>query len=457
MVRFDMRVGVMIASICVSSCVGSLHSQPPPAKWTTGFWFWRASPVEVAEMSQTLDVLFVHAGDIRAPEYKNNPREGFVYGDLPRDLPLAREYWLVFRYARQGVPDLHVAAMLGEEASRLAEAARQRHLRVVGVQLDVDSPTGALSQYAGFLREVRKGLPRGLEISITALLDWFRGGTAITEVIKETDEFVPQFYDVANPEYGSGTAIAARVDGAKWASIFNRFGRRYRIGISTFGRVKLVRRQNAIQWPYARNLSFGFSDVTPLDFATRQGFFLETSRNEANELVLTYRAARKVRIDYEDFEQGNAMQFVLPTPEAVRLAVESAKLMRGYCAGVVFFRWPGSGESLVMRPDQVLSAAGFATQQAKPTIHLVDGGCAAVNCVDVYLINASALDPKPVRYRVHSSTELEYFLPEERMPVRMTDASDFELSLPPYSGRPRMYLGRAVTAKRAVFTVEEEP
>ena len=43
------------------------------------------------------------------------------------------------------------------------------------------------------------------------------------------------------------------------------------------------------------------------------------------------------------------------------------------------------------------------------------------------------------------------------MPVRMTGPSQLELSLPPYCGRGRMYLGRAVTAEsRAESTIEEE-
>ena len=34
--------------------------------------------------------------------------------------------------------------------------------------------------------------------------------------------------------------------------------------------------------------------------------------------------------------------------------------MGGNCAGVVFFRWPGSDEALVMEPSEVLMAAGLA-------------------------------------------------------------------------------------------------
>jgi hypothetical protein len=133
--------------------------------------------------------------------------------------------------------------------------------------------------------------------------------------------------------------------------------------------------------------------------------------------------------------------------------------MGGYSAGVIFFRWPVSNETLVMQPDEVLIAAGITTRtrQMPLGIHLVDGGCVAVKCIDIYLVNANPLLSKPVRYRIRSSQELEYFLPEEKIPVRMVNAAELELALPPYCGRGRMYLGRAVTATRAEFTVSETP
>lgn len=108
-----------------------------------------------------------------------------------------------------------------------------------------------------------------------------------------------------------------------------------------------------------------------------------------------------------------------------------------------------------MQPSEVLIAGGFtAGAQRKPVgVHLVDGDCAAVHCVDVYLVNANPFALQPVRYTVLSSTELEYFLPEEGMPIRMSGPRRLELSLPPYCGRDRMYLGRAVTATRAEFTI----
>jgi hypothetical protein len=443
----------LIASLSLSGCVESLRSQPS-SKWTTGFWYWHGYSAEAALAKEAPDVLFLHAGTISKYSQRNVPARWFVSQELPDFPPAAREYWLVFRNEEPVVPDLSAAPMLGLQVSRLQKAARQRHLKVVGIQLDIDSPTGDLKRYASFIRAVRKELPQGLEISVTALLDWFRDGTYIADVIRESDEFVPQFYDVAPPGSGDFRAIAAKIDAVQWAPKLNRYGKRFRIGISTFGRTRFERKAHP---------SSGYSgieligDLTPLDVASNPAFNLRTSRSEANELILSYRPSRKVRIGYTDVQPGDLIQFVLSTPDSVRTAVESARRMRGYCAGVVFFRWPAANESLVMQPDDTLMAAGLAPRELKAAgIEVVSGQCAAVSCLDLYLVNASTFSPEPVRYRIRSSAQLEYFLPEEKIPVRMTGPSEIELKLPAYCGRSRMLLGRAVSVAPAAFRVEEE-
>jgi hypothetical protein len=446
---------LLIASLEMSGCLDSLHSQQLPAKWSTGFWIWDDHLSRQPLAPETVDVLFVHAGTIN----ENGARR--VYGELPSQLPKAREYWLVYRFERQHVPDLSAAPDLAKDFSELREEALGRHLHVAGIQLDIDSPTGSLEKYGTFLHAVRQGLPAGTGISITALLDWFRAGTAISSVIKEADEFVPQFYDLNNPvSYAGGpdNAVAAKIDAAQWGPVFNRFGKRFRIGASSFGRARLVPRENATT---SGNQYYGissFRDLTPLDIALNTAFQLQTSRNEAGELVLNYAASRKSRIGYNDFVPGDTVQFILPTPDAVRAAAENAKRMGRYCAGIVFFRWPTANESLALQPDVVLSATGsIPPKQQKAEIRLVDGDCVAVKCVDAYLLNAPPLAAESVRYRIRASKEMEYFLPEEKMPVKMVGPSELELSLPPYCGRGRMYLGRVVTAVSADFTVEEEP
>jgi hypothetical protein len=409
-------------------------------------------------------VLFAQVGTIDHDSFRQSVRapngkagEWRVYGTLPTGLPKAKEYWLVFRCQKQAVPDLQSASMLAEAVSSILADARQRHLNIVGVQLDIDSPTSALPQYASYLREVRKELPQGLRLSITALLDWFRGGTAISQVIREVDEFVPQFYDIDSQSYRGGAAIATKIDAARWGSVFNQFGKRFRVGISTFGRSRLVPKETAPNSRYSG--ASMFRDLVPLDIAGNDSFRLETARNGANELVLSYRATKNLGIDYTKIDDGDMVQFILATPESVRAAVDSARQMKGNIAGVLFFRWPGSGEALTMQPEEVMLAAGVPRNggQNRNRIDVVAGRCAAVACVDLYLQGPAPFSPHLLRYRVYSSVELEYFLPEKSVPVSMANPSELQVSLPPYCARGRLYLGRAVTARPSEFGVQEEP
>ena len=319
---------------------------------------------------------------------------------------------------------------------------------MAGIQLDVDSPTRALPDYAAFLRELRKHLQPGVQISITALLDWFRSGTSIAEVIGAVDEFVPQFYDVQewNP-YNGGYAIAAPFEASKWGPLFNRYRRRYRIGVSTFGRARLLGRGGVRM----------IQDVEPLDLAVNPAFKLQTSRTEAGELRLRYQSTAEATVGYERLEAGETVEFTLPTLEAVGAAVSQARAMGAYCAGVVFFRWPSYNEVLTLPPADVLAATGAAPPVNRMAeLRVVDGDCAAVHCVDIFLVNPHPLAAQPLSIVIVSSTELEYFLPRERMPVRMSGPRRLQVSVPPYGGRTLMQLGRAVSLRRTEFRIEEE-
>src|SRR5258708_1037132 len=114
--RLTTLLCLLIASLCLSGCVDSLRSQQPPAKPATGFWFWNGSSRSICLGGGPLGVVFVHGGIIRQVRDR-----WFVHGELPEALPAAREYWVVFRYERQLVPDLAAAPELAREVSRLRE------------------------------------------------------------------------------------------------------------------------------------------------------------------------------------------------------------------------------------------------------------------------------------------------------------------------------------------------
>lgn len=103
------------------------------------------------------NVLFVHVGTLfdgsrGGTEVSAAPD---IYAELPSDLPAAEEYWLVFRFEEQRVPRATAVPALQRSVAKLLQTAQRRNLRVRGIQLDIDSPTGSLYQYASFLRVVK--------------------------------------------------------------------------------------------------------------------------------------------------------------------------------------------------------------------------------------------------------------------------------------------------------------
>jgi hypothetical protein len=438
-----------LAAAVPSGCGGDASgSAQPPADWKTGFWFWEGSSAEITA-SIPVDVIYAHSGTIqRRPPFDRQPWG--VFGNLPDDLPDAREYWLVYRFNEAGLPTREVLPELRTHINEQLADARRGKLPVAGVQLDIDSPTSQLPQYATFLKEVRGGLPSGVRLSITALLDWFRPGTAIADVVKHTDEFVPQFYDTG--ERDGREAIAAPVDARKWGPIFERLGKPYRIGASSFGRARFVPKPEPSGAP--GTMLMVMADLSPLEVALLPGMRRNDTPTAAGELRLIYEVTKSTRVGWNRLSPGDQFEFIFPTAASMEGAVAAAKAMGPHCSGILFFRWPAFEETMAAQPDQVLRAAAAIDRPPSVQLHRQEKGCAAVRCTDLFITDAEPLNAQPLRYTIRSSVELEYFIPAERTPARMLGPDTIELSLPPFLGRSRVYLGRAVTAKPAEFRME---
>jgi hypothetical protein len=468
MIDFRMRhlvTGVLLGSLLIiSACATRGQTQEPArssASWTLGFWYWNSAYSEPAASTAPADVVFLHIGELRNESYGFRSKAGpawYAFGQIAKRIPPAREYWLVYRYERQGLPDKEVIPVLGQKITQLRAEGARRHLNVVGVQLDIDSPTGSLGEYASFLKATRAALPSDLQLSITALLDWFRDGTRIGDVIEQVDEFVPQFYDVEPLDRKSTGAIAAKIDAAHWSPILNRFGKRFRIGVAAFGRTRFVQAN-----PNKQGHAFViFGDIGEREFSANPDFHLEAKHTDAGEISLTYVADGNAKVGYRTFDTGDSFQVTIPRPTAVHSAVMEARKIGGHNAGVVFFRWPGIQELTAMPPDEVTRAASETPPPPGPkyAVSAEDGHCAAVACVNLSIAFLDALDAQPISLRVHSSVPFEYFVPERdglfmQFPVQLKGDSDLEITVPPYGARGRVLLGRAVTITRSHFTLEQ--
>lgn len=182
------------------------------------FFLW--SGVEPrAEMAQA-DAVYLLWGELQ----RGDPARIVA---MRRSVPTAQygERWLVVRADRLD---------WGEGAyAQLLDAARSwdRDGRLTGVQIDFDSSTGELRNYAAFLADMRRRLPNGLKLSATGLMDWPANArdADLAAMRGALDEIVIQTYagTTTIPEYPRYLAAAKRlgmpyrvavVEGGEWAA-----------------------------------------------------------------------------------------------------------------------------------------------------------------------------------------------------------------------------------------------
>jgi len=364
----------------------------------------------------------------------------------PPSLPPAKRYWALWRLEDGQSPLTRpdAAEGIGGQFASLQLTAARRRIEPAGLQIDFDCPTGRLREYAAWLALLRKHLPPGARLSITALLDWFRPGTAVAEVLRHVDEFVPQFYDSRPTPADGALSIAEPVDAARWAPVFNRFKVPYRIGISSFGRIL----------PGDDHYSLGPSVLQLLSSPAFDVRSSGTTPAGDRRVVLRGRAA--TRIEWTWFKAGEIVQLVLPTRASVAEAYAEARKMGGSCTGVVFFRWPTSNETTVLSPPEVFRAIGLLEASPRDALDVLDGGCAAVRCSDLYLRPSDQFPAAARTVAVRASGGLEYFLPNPKASrvASMTARDTIAVRLPAFHGETRLYLGRVMSKEAAAFTIE---
>jgi hypothetical protein len=418
------------------------------SEWRIGFWAWEQSwggKYAVPRDALPIDDVYVQG------QFGLFPSSPSVRAYWPDDLPSGRRYWALWRFEAEqtplSMPD--AAEGIGGRFASLRRAAAERHVEAAGVQIDFDCPTERLRDYAAWLSMLRKSLPPGTRLSITALLDWFRPGTHIADVLAQVTEFVPQFYD-ARPSTSAAMTIAEPIDALRWGPVFNRYQVPYRIGISTFGRVRLARGLASL---YALGPSL-------LQILSAPTFVVApASLTAAGERRLTLRARRATSIDWTRFEAGEAVEVVLPTRESVASAYAQARKMGGFCVGVIFFRWPADNESTVMAPAEVFRAvAGGPQGPVEDAVEALAGDCAAVRCSDVYLLLGDQFPDASRAFTLRASADLEYFLPQAKVGklASMTARNTISVRLPAYHGETRLYLGRVMSKSTPQFTLSGE-
>jgi hypothetical protein len=439
-------------------------SRQPQATWQTGYWLWQMAGYPAPAPTGKVDLLYVQVGEFFAdsswtrkrssvwsPRLANKDIDAKLANipEWPRHLPKADSYIAVWRNTSATTPGAGLVDQLIERYQHVKRQAAQAGQRLIGLQIDHDCPTADLDTYAHFLKALRTALPQEDLISITALLDWFRSGTQIAHVLQWVNEHIPQFYDIETSSAETNSAaIAAVLDPKKWAPIFNAYGRPYRIGIATFGRIAWLR-------PESHQSIMGrfFRDLSPFDVTGQRGLRkIIEQRHNNGELVLRYEATQDVPLAGHLVGAGDVIEIVLPSQESVRSVYQAAHALGGFCTGVVFFRWPQEEESLVLTPREVENLLAEKGSILLPhQLEAKDGDCAVVGCTDLFLLLGNRYPRQPLSLQITTSSPIEYILPAERVQIRAQGPQTLTVQLPAYAGIPKLYLGRVMTRDQAYF------
>ena len=151
------------------------------------FWIW--GDIQTAPYLVHAKELYILQGEIRYSKSKQISTftpQGVSILKLPH-----QKIWLVFRTHHLAWNEQNYQTIL----NRL-EHWRNQGNQVQGIQIDFDSKTNSLKDYAIFLQKLRQKLPQQYRLSITGFLDWtnFKDQNTLTLFRQNIDELVIQTY-----------------------------------------------------------------------------------------------------------------------------------------------------------------------------------------------------------------------------------------------------------------------
>jgi hypothetical protein len=447
-VRAGGCIGALLAAILFFSGCHARNRQEWSQEWSVGYWTWGEWNQHESPSAQPVDLVAVDIGQLgcSAHFHKGEMIEGEPSYDFesiePNDLPAAKRYVAVVRMNVNPFDKKDAVTPVIKRFKRLHYRFQEIHRQLDEIQLDFDCPTASLSKYAGWLEQWRRQLPPGTRLTITALLDWFNEGTAIGQVLSKVDGYVPQFYDVDVHNDDKAPKIAYFPDHVKWGPIFERFKVPYQIGLSTFGRIQFTGHGY-----YCQN--------APLNLLSRLKEAPNISINRSGERVfdMTFRDESNSD-ERDDCTPPMAIGIMIqPTAESVLRGYREAQSMGRYCAGVLFFRWPAKNESLALKPDEISAIISGKAPNDGYSLESIDGECALTDCHDLSLMQQNRFPGNIRTIAVKSSVPLEYFLSGKELKSTMINAHEMQFQIPPYNAATKIFLGRAVAAQPAEYTI----
>jgi hypothetical protein len=152
-------------------------------------------------------------------------------------------------------------------------------------------------------------------------------------------------------------------------------------------------------------------------------------------------------------EAGDVIEITLPTESSVRSAYEAVRRFGGYCAGVIFFRWPNRAETLALTPAEVTRIIEGQPLASPIEVEARDASCIERRCSDLYLHLGRDVSPEDRAIEIRSDHPGELFLPDGPLPSLPVGTDRILVRVPAYSATESVYLGRVISAMPLKFKV----
>lgn len=188
-IRFRVYLSILLASLVTLSLVWVLF---PLQQDSIDYWVWRWTDLELVDKNSPL---FLYQGDYLLPQQGS---EFVKRGVEPSELLGYSEIAVLIRlYDIKDAPNLagHIEYLRGQWQTR--------GVSVVEWQLDYDSPSGSLLEYADFVHELNSLLEKSgnsVPLSITGLLTWLTDNPEELAILSESTEYITyQLYSRFDP------------------------------------------------------------------------------------------------------------------------------------------------------------------------------------------------------------------------------------------------------------------
>jgi hypothetical protein len=203
---FGLSAAALAATLC--GCA------PPDARWEQDVYVWQRVWTQSVSDAVRETSPFVDRFRVLSAQWRANDVALVV--DLRPDADLFRgaEVVPVVRLdgSRLSVQPKDVAAALSAQVQKIRAAGA----RVTAVEIDHDTATAAVGDYAAWLGKLRGELPRDLELWITALPDW-RHSPNIEGLLDRADRYTLQVHAVI----GTGSDLMNGEAAERWVRTFS--------------------------------------------------------------------------------------------------------------------------------------------------------------------------------------------------------------------------------------------